>query len=636
MSKTHPTWGPSLTTLLLAALVGCGGSSSGGDTSSSSTHGSTSTSTSTASSGTGGDGGHGPTTLTTSDKLDLLLAIDNSRGAELSQVVLLATLPDLVQSLVNPRCVDATGNDAATQPAGPGDACPVAGTKRVHAPIKDIHIGVVTSSLGSHGADACPDAVAGDCPGGTANTSNNDKGHLVSRADPCAAAMVPTYQDKGFLAWDPDQKLTPPGEGQSGDGTNPGLTKSLHDLVLGVGAIGCGFESQLESWYRFLVDAAPYESISFNGAEVVTMGIDSTLLQQRADFLRPDSALAILQLSDEDDCSIMESSYFPLVGQVHTNGMSFHMPSARQECATNPNDPCCLSCGEAKPDSCPVDPTCQSSPTLDDAHDNINLRCWDQKRRFGIDFLYPVDRYVAALANSTVTNAGGQLVPNPIFAVANPGDAPRDPSLVVYASIAGVPWQDIARDPTDLTKGFKDASELTKSDSQGHTTWDYVVGDPAKYVAALDPHMVATDQARAGTDPITGTTLAPIGSANGADPINGHEYTTKSSDLEYACIFPLIVSRDCSQPGLSCDCNGSNDNPLCEPNPNDNGSPTLQVRGKGYPATRQLSLLKALGTQGVTASICAAQVSDTSRADYAYRPVVRALDDRLTSVFPNP
>jgi hypothetical protein len=30
-------------------------------------------------------------------------------------------------------------------------------------------------------------------------------------------------------------------------------------MVVGAGQIGCGYEAQLESWYRFLVDPTPAE-----------------------------------------------------------------------------------------------------------------------------------------------------------------------------------------------------------------------------------------------------------------------------------------------------------------------------------------------------------------------------------------
>ena len=57
-------------------------------------------------------------------------------------------------------------------------------------------------------------------------------------------------------------------------------------------------------------------------------------------------------------------------------------------CAANPDDACCTSCAAATPPGCADDPTCDGS-TLDAETDPANLRCWDQKRRFGIDFSYP-------------------------------------------------------------------------------------------------------------------------------------------------------------------------------------------------------------------------------------------------------
>ena len=60
---------------------------------------------------------------------------------------------------------------------------------------------------------------------------------------------------------------------------------------------------------------------------------------------------------------------------------------------------------------------CTSSPTLSDLEDDINLRCWDQKRRFGIDFLYPIDRYTQALTQLNVPNRQGDLVHIPPMAV---------------------------------------------------------------------------------------------------------------------------------------------------------------------------------------------------------------------------
>jgi len=57
----------------------------------------------------------------------------------------------------------------------------------------------------------------------------------------------------------------PPGETTLGDpGGITGLLPGVRVMVLGAGQTGCGYESQLESWYRFLVDPDPYQSISID------------------------------------------------------------------------------------------------------------------------------------------------------------------------------------------------------------------------------------------------------------------------------------------------------------------------------------------------------------------------------------
>ena len=82
-----------------------------------------------------GQGGGGGTILpSTSAKLDLLLVIDNSRGMADKQAVLAEAVPDLVERLVNPLCVDSGGNPSAQQPADPLAACPEPGTARENSP----------------------------------------------------------------------------------------------------------------------------------------------------------------------------------------------------------------------------------------------------------------------------------------------------------------------------------------------------------------------------------------------------------------------------------------------------------------------------------------------------------------------
>jgi hypothetical protein len=202
----------------------------------------------------------------------------------------------------------------------------------------------------------------------------------------------------------------------------------------------------------------------------------------------------------------------------------------------------------------------------------------------------------------------------------------RDPSLVLFQAVVGVPWQDIAYDPGDPTS-FMTADDLAQPDGNGLTRWDLIVGDPAAFVPPLDPLMVESIDPRTGKNPVTGDDLAPRGSPAGANPITGHEYSIPNRDeLEYACVFDLSVPRDCSQPQFACDCSDPANDKLCEAG---TGGATLQVRAKAYPGRRELALLEELAWQGVVPSICPAQVSDAGAADFGYRPAVRAMVGRM-------
>ena len=626
--------------------------------------------TSTGGSGTGGStGGTGGGPITIVDKVDLVLDIDNSRSMADKQTILALAVPDLVKSLVNPACVDVSTGEYVSTPSGPLDPCPQ-GTEREYKPVLDIHVGIITSSLGGHGSDACPTMANPPHP------SNNDKAHLISRKDPQLPDMIETYQAFGFLAWDPTQKLAPPGEADLDmdsvtDANGTALIPTLRDMLLGAGQIGCGYESQLESWYRFLVQPDPYESITLdNDSKIVLNGIDKVLLEQRKRFLRPDSALVIVMLTDENDCSIRESGQFYFAAQQKTtNGSAFHLPKARALCDTDPGNECCFSCGQSGPKDangnpvCAADPTCKTADGktiyLDETTDNINLRCFEQKRRFGIDFLYEIDRYTKGLTSQVVTDRNGTVVANPIFSDLDQSDASttiRDPGLVFLAGIVGVPWQDVARvngaGIPDLNAGldtngkaiggFKSGAELAQAlPSLGYSGWDLILGDFDNYGAPKDPLLHESFLPRTGSNPITGDPLV-----NGGQPllnkINGNEYTiSKRDDLQYACIFPLVKVgangqitadlRDCSIPGkyAGCDCEDkTNDNPLCQINPS-TGFPTDQVRAKLYPGLRHLAVLKGLGGQAVVASGCPAQLTTPTQADFGYRPAVASLVERL-------
>jgi hypothetical protein len=267
--------------------------------------------------------------------------------------------------------------------------------------------------------------------------------------------------------------------------------------------------------------------------------------------------------------------------------------------------------------------------------DGSNLRCFDQKRRFGLDFLYPTQRYVNALANQELCLDSTSLDPadcSAAFRVANPlyREGTRTPADVFLAGIVGVPWQDLAAsvdargNPLDGgVLRFKSAAELAASD------WARILGEPRESPPVLpgDPFMRESATARAG-----------VPSAN---PINGREYDTTlppsltPDDLEYACIFPLPVARECTDAdsgAFACDCHADDfDSPLCEEEPGVSVAGPTQYWAKAYPGLRQLEVLRGYGANSVVTSICARKVSAAQAGDpdFAYRPALSALIERL-------
>ena len=607
-----------------ALLVGCGGESesnananaaSGGEAGMGAQSGAGGTSSGGNGGGSGasngGKGGEAPLPEGPPTSVDLLFVIDNSISMGDKQVLLSDALPGLVRRFIEPNCVDESG--AVVGPSQNG-AC--ATGELEFGPIDDLHLGVITSSLGAHGGDVC----AID----DAERFYDDKARLVA-----SLRGLSSWNNAGFLAWDPAGTAnSPPGEASV-----DALITDFTDHVRSAGETGCGYEATLEAWYRFLIDPEPPVTVSKVNNVTVREGIDETILAQRDAFLRPDSLLYVVTLTDENDCSIMDQGMGWIVATVQNN---VHLPPATAACGSDPNDPCCRSCGVAEsapPSGCaPLaeDPACDSTALPAD-EDTPNLRCWDQRRRFGFELLYPIDRYVMGLTSPQVAKSSGELVPNPLFAPR--GDRPgRHPSRVVLAGIVGVPWQDVATQESLLAG--TGLTFLRPSELRDEKRWDMILGDPAKGVLPSDPLMIETNVPRTGNHPLTNDALASASASSPtANPINGHEvlYTYKD-DLQYACIFPLNEPRDCSNPALlSCPCSDTqvtDNSPICQP-PGGGAAGTMQYYAKVYPSPRHLDLLKRLGDNAVVASACPKVVDgDKSDPSYGYNPVVRALVDQ--------
>ena len=351
------------------------------------------------------------------------------------------------------------------------------------------------------------------------------------------------------------------------------------------------------------------------------------------------------------------------------------MPIATAECEQNPNDACCFSCLQASdpPEGCEqaAQVCTQPPPPLPEAEDPLNLRCFDQQRRFGLSLLYPTQRYSDALTQTRIVNShDGSIMDNPLMIRPSSPNVARDPSRVFFAGIVGVPWQDVAtegslNDPE--TMKLLPAARLKAknvSTPQGDASrWELMVGKPGVHpgstqcqtnpghpdcgalpVAPLDPFMIESIQARptGAQNPISGDAIvAPTSTDPTANAINGHEVDhnvaeagMQNDDLQYACIFPLETPlEDCSPGDATCDCSfePSRNRPLCQPP--EGGQPTnTQHFAKAYPGTRILEVLRDVGDNAVIGSICPkVQSGGASNPNYGYNPVMLSLIERIGS-----
>ena len=612
-------------------------------------------------SGTGGGaatGGEGETTnvylsqirATGIDKLDLLFMIDNSLSMANKQQLFAEAVPVLVARLITPQCVDADRKPTGESADATGH-CETGAPE--FQPIRNVHLGIITSSLGDHGSgDVCSDQqnALNVMQGGTAS-SYNDLAQLVPSVR--TTSNLVSWNNAGFLVWDPrDQdQVSDPHANLTANETEPkAFIEALQHQVTAAGESGCGYEASLESWYRFLVDPAPVTGLTNDSTTSVRGPVNTVVLKQREAFLRPDSALAILMLTDENDCSIIDedTSQGWVVGYKGgvMSSTFWHMPRATSACAKNPNDKCCAPCILGDVAGCPAastDSACSLGTALSTPEDSMNLRCFNQKARFGIDLLYPVQRYIDALTKRIVTpRFGGPEVPNPLFASDASGMPGREPGSVIVAGILGVPWQDVS---TEASWEGRDLAYLDASGLAAEGRWDVMLGDPTMNVPPTDTLMVESIDPRTTghpqTHPLVGAAIGAETATTLVNPINGHEHVARAvrDDLQYACIFELPTPIACDEKNYgSCDCHADEfdaNSPLCEGTTSTVDG--VQTHAKAYPGLRQLAVLKAVGENGVVASICAKNVEaeGTAATDsaYGYNPAVAAVVDKLSQQF---
>jgi len=196
----------------------------------------------------------------TSRDLDLLFMVDNSGSMSEEQASLATELPRLVSVLM-------TGDRTGDGPTGDD-----------FEPFATLHVGVVTSDMGVAGY------VVPTC---TRAPLLGDDGVLRTTGNTLIAGCVATYPK--FLAYEPGVSIETPE--QFGEGFR---------CVAVAGISGCGFEQQLEAALKALTPST--SAIRF------FMGMSGHGDTENAGFLRPNSLVAVVLVTDEEDCSVRAGS----------------------------------------------------------------------------------------------------------------------------------------------------------------------------------------------------------------------------------------------------------------------------------------------------------------------------------------
>jgi hypothetical protein len=246
------------------------------------------------------------------DRVDLLFVLDNSGSMAEEQKKLSAVLPDFVTVLT-------TGQLNPTNPKERPD----------FAPVKSLHIGVVSSDLGVNLAPAVEgcggasfDPTAPDPVNPTASVRmmppNNvrldkpfgDNGHLLTST---AVAQAGIWSRPFGTTFSTPVELVVPSDPRcatvnvdrfinfEAGSTNPEQAKLEFSCIAKLGKNGCGLEQQLESAYKALAPS----SVAFSRN---TRGQGSGGGAANSGFLRDDAVLAVVFVSDEEDCSIPDNS----------------------------------------------------------------------------------------------------------------------------------------------------------------------------------------------------------------------------------------------------------------------------------------------------------------------------------------
>ncbi|MDH5492337.1 MAG: hypothetical protein OEY14_10320 [Myxococcales bacterium] len=211
------------------------------------------------------------------DKVDLLFMVDTSNSMVHEQAALAREIPTLIRALASGELLDPTSGAVIQE----------------FAAVRSLQVGVITSDMNTGGVTVrgCDSPTNGD---GILRTQGNT-----------AAGCMATYPS--FMEFQPAGALTP----------DEFATDVACVAVTGTG--GCGFEQQLDAVLKALTPSTStsYSFISETGA--ATFGHGDT---NNSGFVRPGALLALLLVTDEDDCSAQDPQIFSETSTTYTGGLN--------------------------------------------------------------------------------------------------------------------------------------------------------------------------------------------------------------------------------------------------------------------------------------------------------------------------
>lgn len=218
------------------------------------------------------------------DKVDLLFMIDNSNSMSQEQAALGMQLKRLV-TILTTGDRDEDGDQDFT-------------------PAKDLHVGVISSDMGVGGFNL-----------ETCNTHPlGDDGLLRTRGNTTIDGCMPSYPS-GILGY------------RVNGGEDEESFAKRFECIARLGTGGCGFEQQLEAVLKAVHPAeVPIVPGFINGTRGHGGPVGGT--GANAGFVRDDSVLAIVIVTDEEDCSLAD----PSLANVHEprfQGVNINMRCSR-------------------------------------------------------------------------------------------------------------------------------------------------------------------------------------------------------------------------------------------------------------------------------------------------------------------